>query len=242
MFFKQPRLISYSIIPVIINFIIYTGIFVLSYRWLLNWTRSMSGAGSPDPTSWNVLLHVLLLILGFIVLLVVCYFLFTILGGIVTAPFNENTSRIVEEKITGEKLITNLGFWKDNFLSIKAEMQKLLFYFSILFIFFLMNFIPLIGNSVSIVLGIIFSFYFNALDFLDYPMQRKLMSFKQKLVVTQRGGMITYGFGAMAFMMMFFPIVNVFMKPILVVAGTSLYWEKPAYSSFEHKLKNMLES
>jgi uncharacterized protein involved in cysteine biosynthesis len=57
-------------------------------------------------------------------------------------------------------------------------------------------------------------------------MQRKLMPFKQKLRVIQHGGMLTYGFGAMAFLMMFLPIVNVFMKPILVVAGTSLYYEK----------------
>jgi CysZ protein len=90
----------------------------------------------------------------------------------------------------------------------------------------LLNFIPFVGNGVSVTLGAIFSCYFNALDFLDYPMQRKLMSFRQKLKVTQGGGMLTYGFGAIAFLMMFLPIINVFMKPILVVAGTSLYNEK----------------
>ena len=166
------------------------------------------------------------MIFGFVTLLVVCYFLFTILGGIITAPFNENISQIVEEKITNEKVITGIGFWKDTYLSIKGELQKLLFYFSILFVIFLLNFIPLIGNVVSVTLGTIFSFFFNALDFLDYPMQRKLMTFRQKLRITQRGGMLTYGFGAMAFLMMFLPIINVFMKPILVVAGTRLYWER----------------
>jgi len=60
-------------------------------------------------------------------------------------------------------------------------------------------------------------------------MQRKLMTFRQKLRVTQKGGMLTSGFGAIAFLMMFLPIVNVFMKPILVVAGTRLYWEKEYY-------------
>lgn len=171
-------------------------------------------------------MHIWLLIFGFVILLVVCYFLFIILGGIITAPFNENISQIVEEKITGEKIITGIGFWKDTYLSIKGEVQKLFFYFSVLLVIFLLNFIPFIGNIVSAVLGIIFSFYFNALDFLDYPMQRKLMPFRKKLITTQRGGMLTYGFGAIAFLMMFLPIINVFMKPILVVAGTSLYYEK----------------
>lgn len=198
----------------------------MSYKWLIGLTGDISGVNSPDPGFWAVFLHVWLLIFGFVILLVVCYFLFIILGGIITAPFNENISQIVEEKITNEKLLTELGFWKDAYLSIRGELQKLLFYFSILFVIFLLNFIPFIGSVVSAALGIVFSFYFNALDFLDYPMQRKLMTFKQKLRITQRGGMFTYGFGAMAFLMMFLPIINVFMKPILVVAGTRLYWER----------------
>jgi uncharacterized protein involved in cysteine biosynthesis len=79
------------------------------------------------------------------------------------------------------------------------------------------NFVPVIGNVFSTVLGLIFSFFYNALDFLDYPLTRKLATFRYKLKFTQNGGMISYGFGCMAFLMMFLPVVNVFMKPILVV-------------------------
>lgn len=210
----------------IINLIIYGSIFIFSYNRLIVWIGEISGASSPGAGFWSIFLEVILFILGFVVLLIVCYFLFTILGGLITAPFNENISQYIEEKITNEKVITGIGFWKDTYLSIRGELQKLGFYFSILFVIFLLNFIPFVGNGVSVTLGAIFSCYFNALDFLDYPMQRKLMSFRQKLKVTQGGGMLTYGFGAIAFLMMFLPIINVFMKPILVVAGTSLYNEK----------------
>jgi uncharacterized protein involved in cysteine biosynthesis len=55
---------------------------------------------------------------------------------------------------------------------------------------------------------------------------RQLASFKAKLKSAQSGGMVTYGFGAMAFLMMFLPAVNVFMKPLLVAAGTKLYYDK----------------
>lgn len=215
--------------------IIYGSIFIFIYNKLIDWISKISGASSPDAGFWAVLLQVILLIIGFAVLLIVCYFLFTILGGIITAPFNENISQIVEEKITKEKVITGIGFWKDVYLSIRGELQKLLFYFSILFVIFLLNFIPFIGNAVSAALGIVFTFFFNALDFLDYPMQRKLMDFREKIRVTRRGGMLTYGFGAIAFLMMFLPIINVFMKPILVVAGTRLYWEKGIYSYYDSK-------
>ena len=68
------------------------------------------------------------------------------------------------------------------------------------------------------------------MDFLDYPMTRKKMRFRDKLKVTRKGKFITYGFGLTAFLLMFLPVVNVFMKPILVAAGTSLFYEK-GYSS-----------
>ena len=210
----------------IINLIIYGSIFIFSYNRLIEWIGNISGASSPGAGFWSIFLEVILFILGFIVLLIVCYFLFTILGGLITAPFNENISRIVEEEITNEKVITGIGFWKDTYLSIRGELQKLGFYFSRLFVIFLLNFIPLIGEVVSLILGILLSCFFNAIDFLDYPMQRKLFTFKQKLRITLRGRMLTFGFGAIAFLMMFLPIVNVFMKPILVVAGTRLYWEE----------------
>jgi CysZ protein len=100
------------------------------------------------------------------------------------------------------------------------------FYLFFLFLIFLLNFIPLAGSAISAVLGTVFSFFYNALDYLDYPMTRKKMKFRQKLKVTRSGKLVTYGFGAAAFLMMFLPVVNVFMKPILVVAGTSLYYEK----------------
>jgi CysZ protein len=216
----------------IINLIIYGSIFILSYIWLFGSIGIWLGTDEAGTTFWLEILHVLLLILGFLLVLIVCYFLFTIFGGIITAPFNENISQIVEEGVTGTIAAADPGFWKDAVLSIKSEIQKLAFYFSILFLIFLLNILPVVGNILSLILGTVFSFYFNALDFLDYPMQRKLMKFKNKLKVTQNGGMISYGFGAMAFLMMFLPIVNVFMKPILVVAGTRLYWEKNIYSSY----------
>jgi CysZ protein len=151
--------------------------------------------------------------------------LFVILGGLVTAPFNEEISQRVEEIVTGESL-HKLGFWEDAYISIKGELEKIVFYLIILFLIFLLDFVPVAGNILAAVLGILFSFFYNALDFLDYPMTRKKMRFRQKLRVTRSGGMITYGFGCTAFLLMFLPIVNVFMKPILVVAGTSLYYEK----------------
>jgi len=184
--------------------------------------------GAEDPNAGFLVqfLHTALLIIGFLLVLFICYLLFTILGNLITAPFNEEISQRVEEIVTGGTVGHKMGFLEDAFISIKGEAQKLAFYLFFLFWIFLLNFIPAIGSVFSMVIGTIFSFFYNSLDFLDYPMTRKKMKFRQKLKVTRSGKMITYGFGCTAFLLMFLPIVNVFMKPILVVAGTSLYYEK----------------
>src|SRR4030095_424981 len=74
-----------------------------------------------------------------------CYLLFVILGGLVTAPFNEELSQRVEEIVTNQQL-HKMGFWEDAFISIKGELEKIVFYIVILFIIFLLDFIPVAGN------------------------------------------------------------------------------------------------
>ena len=225
-FFSHPKLIAYSITPMLINLIVYGSVFILSYRWLIGSIGRWVGADQTDAGFWIEALHIVLIILSFVLLLFICYLLFVVLGGLITAPFNEEISQRVEEIVTQGAIQHKMGFWEDAYISIKGEAEKIVFYLIILFLIFLLNFVPIVGNFFSVVIGTIFSFFYNALDFLDYPMTRKKMKFREKLKVTRSGKMLTYGFGCTAFLLMFLPIVNVFMKPILVVAGTSLYYEK----------------
>ena len=225
-FFKQPKILIYSIIPMVINVIIYGAIFFFTYNWIIGTSSELTGAYSLEATWLQEILHILILIVSFLFLLLICYFLFITIGGIINAPFNENISQVVEEIITKTKYDNKLNFLQDAWYSIKAETFKLIFYFSIIIPLFFVGFIPMVGGVISTISGIVFSFYYNALDYLDYPMTRRFYKLKRKIKVTHSGGLLTYGFGCMAFLLLFLPIVNVVFKPILVVAGTSLFYER----------------
>ena len=225
-FFKQPKLILYSIVPITLNAILYGTIFFFTYKWLLGVSEEMTGAGAVDANFIQDLFHAFLSIVFFVLLLFVCYILFITLGGLINAPFEDRISRAVEKIITNTTYETNLGFWKEAFMSIKAELLKQLFNLAFIIPIFFLNFIPGVGSVLSTVLGSVFSFFFNALDYLDYPMTRRFYKLRQKISVVNSGGLLSYGFGAMAFLMMFLPVVNVFFKPVLVIAGTSLFYEK----------------
>jgi len=57
-------------------------------------------------------------------------------------------------------------------------------------------------------------------------MQRKNYTLRRKIKETSSLGVLTYGFGSMAFIMNFLPFINTLLKPLLVVAGTKLYLER----------------
>ncbi len=234
-FFKHPKVILLSIIPTIINIAIYALIFYFTYKQITNSPIVADGqaetmAGEVIEKIYNFLVY----ILSFILILVVSYFAYVIIGGIISAPFNETISQYVEETVTGVKC-PYVPFLKDTWLSIKGEILKLLFYFSIIIPLFFVNYIPVAGTIISTILGLLFSFFYNSLDFFDYPMQRKMFKLSQKIKGTNSGGMFTYGFGSIAFLMMFLPFINSLFKPLLVVAGTKLYLEKINYNEFLKK-------
>jgi uncharacterized protein involved in cysteine biosynthesis len=226
LFFKYPRTILYSIIPVTLNLIIYITSFIFFFNRIMEGSGKLTGAQNPDAGFFAEFFHITILVFSFLILLIICYLIIVIIGGIVSAPFNESISLIIEEAITGKKTNYHLGFWRDTWYNILAELKKLGFYFSFLLLFFLIGFIPLIGGIISLVFSAVFSFFFNALDFFDYPMTREYYTLSDKIKVTYAKPMYTLGFGCASFLIMFLPFINVLMKSVCVVSGTAFYFEK----------------
>lgn len=232
LFFRFPKIIGYSMIPMIINLIIYSAVFYYSYTFI----TGKSGELFRENISNKLLLEFISFVLGvftLILVLFVCYFLFIIFGGLVSAPFNEKISKHIEEKVFGIVSENNLPFFKDIAFSLKAELKKLLFYFIIIIPIILVDFIPMIGSVITLVFGSGFSFYYNALDYLDYPMTRRMVSFRKKLSTVNSNLMLSMGFGCSAFILTFLPVINVLLNPVLVTAGTSLFYEKGYDKKFD---------
>lgn len=225
-FKKHPKIILYSIFPLIINSIIYITVFISLYSKIISTSGYYTGASSEDSGFLQETFYIVILISSFFILLIVSYFALIVIGSIITAPFNENISLIIEESSTSLKSAYNPGIFRDLFLSVKAEIFKLSFYLFFISIFFLIGFIPVIGTVVSFTLGLLFSFFFNALDFLDYPMTRRYFTLRKKIKVTYSKFMLSMGFGCMSFILMFLPIINVLTKPLCVVSGTALFFQR----------------
>jgi len=225
LFFKYPKIIAYSIVPVIINLIIYGTIFFYTYNWIIGKTEDLISPGDLNSIFFE-LIQSFIKIFSVLLVLSICYLAFVIFGGIVSAPFNEKISKLIEERHFGVKIENTPPFVKDVLISIREELKKLLFYFSIMIPLILIDFIPMIGSVITLVFGSAFSFFYNALDYMDYPMTRRLTGFRKKLKVVSSAKMLSYGFGAGAFLITFLPVINVLLNPLLVVAGTRIFYER----------------
>jgi len=208
-----------------INLIIYGTIFFFAYNWLIGSSSEVLESKVNNNIAVEIL-GILLRLFSFFLVLLLCYFAFVIFGGLVSAPFNERMSKLIEEKEFGIYIDEGLTFFSEAFFSIKEESKKILFYLSVMLPLFFINFIPMIGNTISFVFGSMFSFFYNALDYMDYPMTRKMTGFRNKLRVIISQKSLSAGFGAIAFILTFIPVINVLINPLLVVSGTSLYYNK----------------
>lgn len=225
LFFTYPKLILYSIVPIIINLILYGTIFIYTYRYITG--KSSEVMESKDLNSFLfMIIDYFLKIISFLLVLLICYFAFIILGGIISAPFNEKISKLIEEKLFNENVEHDLSFFNEALVSIKEELKKISFYITVMIPMLLINFIPMIGNTFSLIFGSLFSFFYNALDYMDYPLSRRLVQFKDKLKIINSKKSLSMGFGAMAFILTFLPVINVLFNPLLVVSGTSLFYKK----------------
>jgi len=223
---KNKKILLYSIIPIIINLIIYTTLFIIIFQRFAKFTSNITGATSPESNWFNELLYIFLLITSLIIFLIITYIAYTILGNIITAPFNEKISQLIERIITKRISNENVNFWKDTFLSTWSEIKKILFYCTVMIFIMLLSIIPLIGTFLTLILGLIFTTFFNAFDYIDYPLARKYLRLREKIRIIFSNLQLTFGFGISITILLLLPLINSFLKPIFVVSGTSLYFEK----------------
>ncbi len=82
LFFKYPKLIAYSIVPIVINLIIYGTIFFYTYNWISGKTEDAVSNNVSSQILFEIIQYFLRVFYFFLVL-IICYFLFIIFGGII---------------------------------------------------------------------------------------------------------------------------------------------------------------
>ncbi|MEX2209013.1 MAG: EI24 domain-containing protein [Myxococcota bacterium] len=174
-----------------------------------------------------LLLAVLLRWLLLAALAVAIYFLFTVLGGVVAAPFLDVLSERVEAIVTGARARAGAGFGdvlRTALRSIVEESKRTLFFLGGQLAILLLGLIPGL-QPVAAVASLVFSALFLPLDYTAYALDRRRVRFRarRRWIFAHRSEML--GFGGFGLALFFVPGLSFLCLPWLVTAGTLLVLE-----------------
>ncbi|MBU4383988.1 MAG: sulfate transporter CysZ [Proteobacteria bacterium] len=223
----HKRLWPLAAAPFFLNLILFGLAFWLSYAYLGDWVRGLLPGG--DGWWWAALLY-LLLVLVVLALLVVQIYLFAVVGRVVSAPFLELLTRRTEALAQGMPPgapWSDGGLVRDVMRVLRQSLKRLLIYLAVMLPLLLLNLIPGVGAMAYAVLAWLFTAYFLALEFMDYPLDRRGLSLKEKSRYVRGMGLGWLGFGSAVLVMGLIPVVNFALLPLAAMGGTLLYLERP---------------
>jgi CysZ protein len=234
---EHEGLKRYFIIPFLINLVLLSGIVYLSYIFLYPLLQGII----PQGDAWYIeALKWLITPLLLIVLAIIIVLLYSISGSIITAPFNDPLSARIEKLLTRvayeEKFSVKIFF--ADIVRMTLNVVKLLLLLVIFYIIILfLNLIPVIGNIVYSILSFFGTTFFLGFQFFDFPLERRRMGFRDKLVILWKLKFLTMGLGLGFFIISVIPILGFLGLNLGAIAGTVLYIEyiKPALDSAQER-------
>jgi CysZ protein len=99
-------------------------------------------------------------------------------------------------------------------------------------VLFPLNLIPVAGSVLYLVLSSVWAMFWLSVEHLSNPMARHLRPFRQVFGVLRRRLALSLGFGATLWVILWVPVLNFFLMPVAVVAGTLLYRGLGAVNAF----------
>ncbi|MCF8034389.1 MAG: EI24 domain-containing protein [Desulfarculaceae bacterium] len=224
---RHKRLWPLAAMPFLLNLAVFVLAFWLSYTYLGGWIRSLLPGG--EGWWWAALLYVVL-VLVVLALLALEIYLFAVVGRIVSEPFLELLTRRTEALASGMPPgadWADSGLMRDVLRVIRQSLMRLLIYLAVMLPLLLINLIPGLGGAIYAVLAWLVTAYFLALEFMDYPLDRRGLSLKQKGRYVRGLGLGWLGYGSSVLALGLIPVVNFAFLPLAAVGGTLLYLERP---------------
>jgi len=222
--FTSPVLFSLLIIPLAINVGLYIVFFYHGSEYVSTYIQSWNEQIATSLPAWaqslGVVLTWILRLLGWLVLLVVAALSFTLVSGLICAPFNDliskQTSRLREKSTTqtNSPIETKIYFLD----TIKLELRRLLILIVGGTIAFGIGLIPLLQVPAMALASFLISF-----EYFGYPIARRTSSLSPVWSFTFKNFSTSIGFGGFLLLMMAIPFASVFYIPLAVIAGTLLH-------------------
>lgn len=239
-FRRTPRLWGYVAIPILVNFIVgvvlYAGL--LFFGWdsvaylmgsLTHWVDSLI----TNLPRWLSILDYLIIGVGWLLrlllvvgLLLLTGFVLVQFGVLLGAPWYGQLSEQLEELRTGQLHIVEVGIVRDIGRAILFELKKLVLVVGVGSVLLLLNLVPGIGTLAATMGGFALATTLVCLDFMDAPLERRRLRFREKLRVVFRSLPASASFSWVCLVLVSVPLLNLLTIPLCVASGTLFFCDR----------------
>ena len=231
-FLLKNKLFYFFLFPIAFNFLIYfLGLSVLNEFRLLatQYLESFLESFGVSEDWWILFLNKFFSISIWLISKVFFFYIFSLFGGYLTIIFlspvftylSEKTASIQKGRIYNFKFTQ---FIKDIFRAIIISARNILVQLVMVFVLFLIGFVPVIGWGISIFGNLLIVSYFYGFSFLDYTNERHQLSIKESVKIVRRKKGLAIGLGLVFYLCFFIPLlgglISSFLAIISVVAAT----------------------
>lgn len=203
---SSKGMLIYFVIPFILNIAILSGIFYYSYTSLVPSIRSVLSGGQ-----WYIqFIRFLVSPVLFVMLSVFTVIIYSIAGGIITAPFLDLLSSKTEKVLGSGNPDENFSLKTIIYDILRASVNSvrlLLLIILINLLLLILNIIPG-GSFLYAFLNFFSALFFYGFQFYDFPLERRRYSFREKLKITWRFKWSVSGNGLAFFLISFIPVIG----------------------------------
>jgi CysZ protein len=217
---RAPRLWRYVLLPILVNIVVGATLYA---ALLFAGLRAIDASVASLP-EWAAAVGAVLRLLLIVGLLIATGFVLVRFGVVLGSPWYARLSAELELLRGGQPLPEQAGgvsaALRDLSRALAFELRKLLLVLAIGAGLLLLGLIPVAGQLLATAGWIALGATIACLDFFDYPLERRLLSFRAKLGVIRRGLPGSAGFGLVCLGLVSIPFVNLLSIPLCVAAGT----------------------
>lgn len=224
--FKDKTLFFSSIIPVIVNILLYVALAVLLYNY---YDEILAMIVKTPDTFLKKMLYWVSFVFFLLFSLMVFILTFNVVGSMLLSPFNTIIAKAAYKKLLAESEAfsfekTKKSFLNDAYSSFKLDLKKLIFVFIPLGVLYIISFfVPILG-----IVALLLSFWAIAYQYMDYIMEEKGLKTSDRIKVFTNNPVQTLVFGFVVSIAVSIPIIGLLILPSSVVGATLLFHELEA--------------
>ncbi len=210
---SRAELRKYLLIPILINFVLYSVVFALGYYYISDLiTQSI-----PAWLSW---LEWIIWPLFFISFSIVGFFTFTIIANLIASPFYSKLAAKTLDVITEQ---TNSIEEQPVNQVVLAEIKRAVYLLSRMLPLLILFIIPVI-NLIAPFLWVLFGAWGMGLEFMAYPLENQGQLFAQQKEEAKARRIGVLSFGGLIVLGLSIPLLNLFVAPAAVIGATIYFY------------------